>query len=166
MHTLKHFINLSYFCERNSSCLHFFRNIPNIRSDPFPIPLYYPPVWLSQTITSVQTRANPTAIEARPRRSILKLLMSGRNPPCNCPSRQARGTRTSSKCNVAVSEQCQPIFARGVRYRPADLPSTRSKEIPLDPASPVRAYCKVQKRKYGQDREKEAKYACVFREGE
>ncbi|MDD3762614.1 MAG: hypothetical protein PHP86_04930 [Nevskiales bacterium] len=68
----------------------------------------------------------------------MKFIMMGRNPVFSGPSRLATGTLQSSKYRVAVSEQRQPIFFRGVRVSPGVSPSITSSETPPIPDSPVR----------------------------
>ena len=64
--------------------------------------------------------------------------MSGRKPPFSTPTRLAAGTRTPSKCSVAVSEHHQPVFGSSWRTSPSAGTSTTMSEIPCGPGPPVR----------------------------
>ena len=90
--------------------------------------------WRAQaSASSKQHSAKPSAMAAMDRRSPLKLPMIILKPAPSWPIKKRAGTRTSSKCSCAVSEQCQPILRKAVRCRPGESPGTSNIEMPPGP---------------------------------
>ena len=75
----------------------------------------------------------PMAVADMPKRSPLKLVMMILKPLFSSPNKLPTGTRTLSKCRLAVSEQCQPILCSLVRVMPNESPGTAIIEIPPAP---------------------------------